>query len=309
MTTKLRKAIARLNKGDIGNNEENVKQKIIVPLFVELLGYERENLNFEYPVEGGRIDIYIEKYGCKIIIDTKNYDEKIDNHIEKMKDYTKKVGALLTIIANGTEIRIYHLFNGELLHLYSIKRTDINDKSSWKILSDLLHIKNLKNVLGKIDKRIQEIEKTMEKGEKFQQEYNEKTEKLKEKLDIKILEIWNKVNLPRKTVKERNPSNDLIYDKIEILLKTATSQSKSGNPAWKTYGIVPINKEHRSIFPEYKEKFTVETDIGKLETTMDNGYFPLKKFFNNHINIKHGDRIIIKTIIPKEKYKLEIQKN
>jgi len=48
--------IAKLTEKDCGPTEENVKQKIIVPL-LELLGHKRENLEFEYRTRsGGKID-------------------------------------------------------------------------------------------------------------------------------------------------------------------------------------------------------------------------------------------------------------
>lgn len=51
--------ITKLRESDIGPTEENVKQKVIVPL-LELLGHKRENLEFEYRTRrGGKIDILI----------------------------------------------------------------------------------------------------------------------------------------------------------------------------------------------------------------------------------------------------------
>ena len=76
---------------------------------------------------------------CKVIIDTKNY-------IEQIKEYTFDEAALLTVIANGAEIRIYSPLRGAAFErslLYSIKRQDLSKESLWKILSDLLHNDNL----------------------------------------------------------------------------------------------------------------------------------------------------------------------
>jgi len=50
--------IAKLRKSDISLTEENVEQKIIVPI-LEFLGHKRESLEFEYHVRrGGKIDIF-----------------------------------------------------------------------------------------------------------------------------------------------------------------------------------------------------------------------------------------------------------
>ena len=83
--------IAELRKSDIGPTEENVKQKVIVPI-LEFLGHKRESLEFEYRTRrGGKIDIFIKTNvpsDCRVIIDTKNYDENLNNHIEQIKEYT-----------------------------------------------------------------------------------------------------------------------------------------------------------------------------------------------------------------------------
>lgn len=51
--------IARLTERDTGPTEENIKQKVIVPLF-EALGHKREKLESEYRTKrGGKIDIFI----------------------------------------------------------------------------------------------------------------------------------------------------------------------------------------------------------------------------------------------------------
>ena len=150
--------IAKLTEKDCGPTEENLKQRIIVPL-LELLGHKREDLEFEYRTRsGGKIDIFIKnvKSDCKVIIDTKNYNENLNDYLEQIKNYTFDENALLTVIANGTEIRIYSPLRGiafERSLLYSIKRQDLDKEPAWRILSDLLHNDNLqnKNVFRKLD--------------------------------------------------------------------------------------------------------------------------------------------------------------
>ncbi|MDD3726676.1 MAG: type I restriction enzyme HsdR N-terminal domain-containing protein [Candidatus Ratteibacteria bacterium] len=216
--------ISKLSDSDIGPTEENVKQKVIVPI-LELLGHKRENLEFEYRTQNaGKIDVYIKNVpsDCKVIIDTKNYNENLNDYIEQIKNYTFDEGALLAVIANGTEIRIYSPLRGvafERSLLYSIKRQNINKESDWKILSDLLHNDNLqsRNVLKKIDEREREIKNAMLQEEQIKEEYDtkieginsdietktEEIEQLKKEKDdlakeveIKKLEIWNGLNLP-----------------------------------------------------------------------------------------------------------------
>lgn len=215
--------IVKLKESDIGPTEENVKLKVIVPI-LELLGHKRENLEFEYRTHsGGKIDIYIKNVpsDCKVIIDTKNYNESLNDHIDQIRDYTFDENALLAVIANGNEIRIYSPLRGvafERSLLYSIKRQDISKELEWKILSDFLQNDNLLNrsVLKRIVEREQEIKHAMEIEERLKQEYNSKIEgiyseietkeeeieqlkKAKEDLSkemkTKILEIWNALGL------------------------------------------------------------------------------------------------------------------
>ena len=216
--------IAKLTERDIGPTEENVKQKVIVPL-LELLGYERKNLEFEYRTRrGGKIDIFIKNVppDCKVIIDTKNYNENLNDYIEQIKEYTFDEAALLTVIANGTEIRIYSPLRGvafERSLLYSFKRQDLGKESVWNILSDLLHNDNLqnRNVLKKIDEREREIKDAMTHEERLKQEYDSKIEgidsdietkdeeigelkkekeRLAKEVETKVSEIWSNLDLP-----------------------------------------------------------------------------------------------------------------
>ncbi len=216
--------ISKLKESDIGPTEENVKQKIIVPL-LESLGHKRENLEFEYRTRsGGKMDIYIKNVpsDCKVIIDTKNYNENLNDHIEQVKNYTFDENALLAMIANGTEIRIYSPLRGvafERSLLYSIKRQDLGKESNWNILSDLLHNDNLmnRNVLKNIEERERQIKDAISNEERVKEEYDSKTEGIDSDVEAKqeeieqlkterenlvkeawdrISDIWNSLGLP-----------------------------------------------------------------------------------------------------------------
>ncbi|MFH1584149.1 MAG: hypothetical protein ABIA56_03445 [Actinomycetota bacterium] len=216
--------IAKLRGKDVGPTEENVKLKVMVPL-LELLGHKREGLEFEYRTgRGGKIDIFIKNVprDCKVIIDTKNYNENLNNYIEQIKEYTFDEAALLAVIANGTEIRIYSPLRGvafERSLLYSIKIQDLSKESVWSTLSDILNFKNLKNrdVLKRIDERERQIKDAMTKEDQLRQKYEEKIENingdietkeeeieqlkkegegLAEELDTNISKIWDTLGLP-----------------------------------------------------------------------------------------------------------------
>ena len=63
--------ISCLTEHTVGSTEENVKQKIVVPV-LQFLGHERENMEFEHRTRGrGKIDILLGKNlpsDCKVII-------------------------------------------------------------------------------------------------------------------------------------------------------------------------------------------------------------------------------------------------
>jgi len=154
-------------------------------------------MEFEYRTRReGKIDIFIRNVptDCKMIIDTKNYNENLNNHIEQIKEYTFDEAALLTIIANGTEIRIYSPLRGvafERSLLYSIKRQDLSKESVWAILSGLLHFQNLqsRNVLTKIEEREQQIKDAMANEEHLTQEYEDRVEGIDSDIETKEEEI------------------------------------------------------------------------------------------------------------------------
>lgn len=217
--------IAKLKQSDIGSTEENVKQRVIVPL-LELLGHKRENLEFEYRTRrGGRIDIFIKNVppDCKVIIDTKNYDVNLMDHIEQIKEYTFDEGALLTVIANGTEIRIYSPLRGvafERSLLYSFKRQNLSKESVWKILSDLLHNDNLqnRNVLKKIDEREREIKNAMANEERLKQEYDSKIEGIDSEIEIREEEIEQLTKEKERLTKEAETKVSDIWNTIGLSL-------------------------------------------------------------------------------------------
>jgi predicted type IV restriction endonuclease len=234
--------ISKLKDSEIGPTEENVKQKVIVPL-LELLGHKRENLEFEYRTRrGGKMDIFIKNVpgDCKVIIDAKNYKEDLNDHVEQIKEYTFDEAALLAVIANGTEIRIYSPLRGvafEKSLLYSFKRQDLCKESVWNAFSDLLHYDNLatRKVLAKISEREREIRDAMVKEEHFKKELDDRIsvidggieikedeieqlksekENLLKEAEAKVSEVWNMIGLPLDLF--RYPTSVLTYAKTSM---------------------------------------------------------------------------------------------
>lgn len=218
--------IAKFRENEIGPTEENVKQKIIVPI-LELLGYEREELEFEYRTKsGGKIDIFVKNVprDCKVIIDTKNYSENLNDYVEQIKDYSFDEAALMAILANGSEIRIYSPLGGiafERSLLYSIKRADLAKEVTWNILSNLLSKDNILNrkVLQKIEEREKEIKETLSAEEHFQGEHEANIESIDSDIEAKEDEIEQLKVKRDNLVKEINEKLTVLWSKIGLPLE------------------------------------------------------------------------------------------
>ena len=218
--------ISDLTFQEVGSSEENVKQKIIVPL-LECLGHNRNNLDFEYRSESKLIDIFIKGLprDCKVIIDTKKYNENLDKHLDQIGFYSYKIGALLAIIANGEEIRIYspsfkgYSFEDSLL--YYIKRKNL--KLDIGILQNFLSRENLisKKTKEYIAKREEEISTAFSAIDAIENGYNHHIKALEEE----IKELKNKIEISEQKIAQwKNKRDDNIKSILEshriILTKT-----------------------------------------------------------------------------------------
>jgi len=236
-TKQIIEKIAKFKENEIGPTEENVKQKIIVPI-LELLGHKREDLEFEYPTKSGRIDIFIKNVprDCKVIIDTKNYSENLNDHVEQIKNYTFDEAALIAVLANGTEIRIYSPLRGvafERSVLYSIKREDLTNESVWNELSNILNKEDITSskVLKKIEEREKEIKESVSAEEHLKEEHEaalesidsdieakedeidqlkQKRENFVKEIDKKIATLWTGIGLPLELLKIPHTQFDRI---------------------------------------------------------------------------------------------------
>lgn len=293
--------IAKLAKEEVGTSEENVKQKIVVPL-LECLGHHRNQLDFEYGSGGKRIDIFIKglPVDCKVVIDVKNYDEDLDNHVEQIGLYAFQEGALLALIINGKEIRIYDpFFRGFSFRnslLYSIKREDLIEDKNIEILKNMLLRDYLisRKVKEFIIEREEEILEAYSKIEKIKEKYGKKRKELETKRETLLKQISNIQNEiieiskhEKEEIQEITKSIgisylvDTEYPHEEITpserqeIRTRNIFAKTTNKieiilhnlhAPRKYALIPIPKEYRRFFPGYKVPFILETDIGEIRT-------------------------------------------
>lgn len=182
------KRLSRLSANDIGKKEENVKYKFVIPL-LEYLGHQKSQLDLEYAAGRKEIDIFIKDLpeDCNVIIDTKNYDESLDAHLEQIGKYANAVGALLALIINGEEIRIYDPdFRGvsfESSLLYLIRRKELMENEVIDLLYNFLSRQNLlsRKVKDFINEREEEIKTARTHVEKIKDEFRQKCSALHEK--------------------------------------------------------------------------------------------------------------------------------
>jgi hypothetical protein len=316
-----RERIANLTEKEVGYKEENVKNKIIVPLLA-LLGHKIEDLDFEYGSKRKEIDIFVNGLpnDCKVIIDTKKYNENLNDHIEQIKDYTFMESPLLTIIANGNEIRIYSLLRGvafEKSLLYSIKREHLTREPVWRILLDLLSRDNLKKkvVLNRIEEREREIKDAMANQTRLKEEYESRIEGIdsdietkedeidqlkKEKEDlgkeanVKTTEIWNTLGLPLdvfaipSSTSPLEKTTDALIQEPRIKARKVTLQElvdaglvKNGQNLFFIHSKVFKDEQAEIVASQNKLKYKRD---GKLYSVSE-----LAKFIDRKAGLKHDE--------------------
>ena len=103
-------------------------------------------------------------------------------------------------------------------------------------------------------------------------------------------------------------------DRVEIVLNNLHTPKK--------YSLIPLPRELRHLFPGFKVKFELETDVGVILTKITSGpggtkygdpvagaYIQggLKRWYDAHHELKNGTTLIISIIEPQKKYSLSIK--
>ncbi|GEM_PF-3783887 len=116
------------------------------------------------------------------------------------------------------------------------------------------------------------------------------------------------------THQEDSPS--LIVPRIEIELRLGR-----GRESWRTYSLIPVRNGHLSFFPGYGRNFTLQTDVGEIETHLTSAatgtrrgmrtgsYITtgLKPWYTAHPELQTGDFLTVDKLEP-QRYKLSIRK-
>ncbi|MCX6833507.1 MAG: hypothetical protein NT028_15520 [candidate division Zixibacteria bacterium] len=283
-----------------------MKQKIVVPL-LDCLGHNRDQLDFEYGSSGKRIDIFIKGLPrtSKVLIDTKNYDDPLDNHLDQIGLYAYQEGALLALIVNGDEIRVYNpsfrgfSFRESLLYAIERKALTCEDETEimWNLLSrDALVGGSAREFIEQREREILEAYSQIESATAagvnrrnvlLQQRnaLSQQIEELKRRIETISLEV---INVDREnerdleTIQRENrlgarraepmiPRSTVANTPDSILSQGAAQTTGVMEITLRTidsnarYGLIPLPEEHRRQFPGYEIPFVLETDIGSLE--------------------------------------------
>ena len=202
------------------------------------------------------------------------------------------------------------------------------------------------NEIEEDDQKIEKIEKVFKKEEEELTvkigELNQKIEDIRAEMnylstqisdsrsekDRQIREIWKRLGLPIPLITNISPQTILpsdiqkkrtknvfskYADRIEIVLNNLYSPRK--------WGLISLPREYRSFFPGYKISFILDTDIGEILTKVTSApkgtnigdleagnYISggLKPWYDRHIELKEGNKLVIEVIEPKKRYRLSI---
>jgi hypothetical protein len=112
---------------------------------------------------------------------------------------------------------------------------------------------------------------------------------------------------PKTTTKGGRTISVRRQQSLEITLPPGTGRSKTGNPYWKDYNLVPTITDTRGFFPPYGVKFHVDDGSLRISThitcanngdkrKLRGGYFTseVKKIFDNYPSLKPGDKLLFK---------------
>ncbi|MHB8278188.1 MAG: Eco57I restriction-modification methylase domain-containing protein [Candidatus Humimicrobiaceae bacterium] len=158
--------LGKINLDCIGNNEENIKIKIIIPI-LELLGYNKiQDLDFEKNIRNKRADIaIIVNSKVKLIVETKKFSEKLDDHIDQALSYAWNFQVNWVFLTNGLEIRLYKSFiegvvdyRDRLIFKTKIDALEENFDSLYKLISksNIINEENLNSVVKSIKENVTE---------------------------------------------------------------------------------------------------------------------------------------------------------
>ncbi len=236
-----------------------------------------------------------------------------------------------TELTNSLTIEIlYNLLLRENLKNRKVK--DFIVKREQEIIETHSKVEEIKDKFEKkkmelLDKK-EELIKNFDEIQRNIRSITEQIPKIDSEQNDKINEVLKSIGLPYvRTTPQEIPQLDIqkmrsrtIYSKstnvVEITLRSASPQK---------YKLIPVPKEVRNFFPGYNIPFILETDVGEIaakvtsaregtkEGDPDAGYYiksvsrrGLTRWYDEHKDLKLGEKLLIEVIDPMEKYRLSI---
>ncbi|MBI5075305.1 MAG: hypothetical protein HZB62_09115 [Nitrospirae bacterium] len=212
-------ALAIKIKDDIGEQENNVKYKFVIP-FLECFGYNQE-IDFEHASQGNRLDIFIDSIAkhC-ILVEVKGYSKNLDDFIHQLKRYCDEKRPILAVLMNGEEIQFYSPFwrtpNFSDTLIYAIRRKDLGNPELVERIEKILLKDNLKNHL--VEKYIQDREREIEDARRAVAQVDDAINKEGKQIESKIFELNDGIENIRKQIQE-------LSSRREALLKDKAGRS------------------------------------------------------------------------------------
>jgi len=218
------KALATMAADDLGESEEDVKVRFVVPL-LHALGHTK--LRFEHK----GIDVLLKTglpRGCAVVVETKRPDASLDPHLEQLERYSFEARSLLSVLTNGRVLRIYAPFwnrattFAETL-LWEFRRGDLAQFRHIEAIAGVLSRDALaaKTARAAIEHRQGTIEFIWEVAEEIRQRHRDWGEQLRHRVD-EIGRQMAALDLEQRRCEEELRGLDAqIRDKLRRLFKLA----------------------------------------------------------------------------------------
>jgi cellulose biosynthesis protein BcsQ len=132
-----------LNEINLKSSESDIEKKIVIPLLY-LLGYNAQDWQSQYGIEGLKIDFLIHpkktfsfNHPPYLVIEVKSPEQKINHCQWQINRYLRKSQAVFGLLTNGYQFKIFYNFKDTIIPLieYNQNTIKINFKDFYKLLS------------------------------------------------------------------------------------------------------------------------------------------------------------------------------
>lgn len=346
---------ARLESGQY-RNEEHVRLSLVARI-LQQLGWNIWNpseVNTEFcPVpeeDKTKVDIalFLEQNVPAVFVEVKSVGKleiNLSQTEHQLRDYNKNNSALFCVITDGRTWRFYYPltageFSKKCFKVIDLLKDDIDEVEltlhAFLSTSEIINgnAENDAKEYLQLSKWEQAIADVLPQAKRIILEppfpnlvdavlqilHTQGNTKITSEKISDFIQKPNPLDRPLERISDFSETNiegsdELAGNKISIVLKKTYTANR--------WGLIPIGKKNRSLFPGYNVPFTLDTDIGELVTHVTSApagtrigdpiagsYIQgnLKPWYNKHVELKDGDKLIIEILEPKRKYRLTIKK-